>query len=297
MSYALRTTLMIGAFWLLAISAGWYQVHFRMEDTRKELLTKESKIQEELELSEELASNLGVLQAELDSLKSSWENRSKAIPKTEVSYETYDYINDIIAKHPSTLNFDFTAGDVGDTAGIRSANYQMIGEAKFIDLYRFIWYLEHLPRYIRLNSLQLFETKNERQPENALGVDHWVRFELSLTAQSADRTGFDEVQTAGFIVPPQAKYDPFSSAEKIVVTVPANEFNLPNIFESTLKAMTPEEIYLMDQNGMLKVLSFGDAVYLGYLLDILPDENRAVFELDQLQPPRQVSLEIKTTTK
>jgi hypothetical protein len=68
--------------------------------------------------------------------------------------------------------------------------------------------------------------------------------------------------------------------------------DLPNVFESKLRAMTPTQIYLTDQKGELKVLQLGDEVYLGHLVDILPDENRAVFDLNQLLPPRQVSLQI-----
>jgi len=48
----------------------------------------------------------------------------------------------------------------------------------------------------------------------------------------------------------------------------------------------------VDQKGELKVMNLGDEVYLGRLVDILPDNNQAVFLLDKLEPPQTVSLKI-----
>ncbi len=292
--HALRTTLIIGAFWLLVILSGGYYVHLSMRSQQKELQAKEKKVREQLEATEELASNLPSVQAELESVKNLWQYRSKAIPREETSHETYDYIDKILTRQKSSLNFDYISAGVLDSAGVRSANYQLVGEAQFVDLYRFIWYVEHLPRYLRINSLQLTENQTVAEDGENIAGEQWVHFDMSITALSADRQGFDEVQYAADINEPKGSHDPFEPPAKSVVTVPANDMQLPNVFESSLKALTPTQAYVLDQSGELKVLNIGDQVYLGSLIDILPDENRAVFNLDQLFPPRQVSLQIKT---
>ena len=290
--HALRTTIMLGAFWLLVIVTGGYLVHFRMSAKYKDLATKEAKIRETLTADEELAYQLPVVQTELDNVKNLWAYRSKAIPKQETSHETYEYLDHILTSSKTTLNFDYFAAEVGDSGGVRSANYKVMGEAKFDDLYRFIWSVEHLPRYLRINSLQMTQSLNKGEDQDEHTGDYWVHFELQFTALSADRPGFDEVQFASMESEPQNAFDPFRPPIKPEIAVPPNTLGLPNVFESSLKAMTLNQIYVVDQKGELKVLNIGDEVYLGRLVDILPDENRAVFQLDQLEPPQQISLKI-----
>lgn len=290
--HALRTTILLGAFWLLVILSCGYVVHFRMKAQAKELTVKETKIKEELTANQELASHLPAVQAELDRTRNLWVYRSKAIPKVESSHETYEYLDEILSKNKTTLNFDYFATEVGDTGGVRSANYHVLGEAKFNDLYRFIWSIEHLPRYLRINSLQMTQLLNKESEGDAHTGDYWVKWELTFTALSADRPGFDEVQYASTEPEPQNSFDPFRPPVKPEIVVPPNTLGLPNVYESSLKAMTPNQIYLVDQKGELKVMNLGDEVYLGRLIDILPDESRAVFLLDQLEPPQTVSLKI-----
>jgi Tfp pilus assembly protein PilO len=290
--HALRTTIILGAFWLLVILTLGYFVHFRMKAQAETLSAQETKVREELVVDEELASQLPVVQAEMDKVRNLWVYRSKAIPKKETSHETYEYLDNILTKNKSTLNFDYIAAEVGDTAGVRSANYRTIGEAKFNDLYRFIWSMEHLPRYLRINSLQMTQSLNKDDEESDNSGDYWVRFELHFTALSADRPGFDEVQFTSMETEPVGSYDPFLPPIKPEIHVPPNTLGLPNVFESSLRAMTPNQIYILDQKSELKVLNLGDEVYLGRLVDILPDENRAVFLLDELEPPQTVSLKI-----
>ena len=292
--HPLRTTLILGGFWLLVFLAGVYQVHFRMADKQEKLQTQEAKVSTELQADQEMVASLVSMQQELDNTKRVWTYRSKAIPRYETAHETYGYLDKILTRHQTTLNFDYLAVDVYDSNGVRASNYRVQGEAKFADLYRFIWYLEHLPRYIRLNSLTLSQTtKEQEKDDDMVDPERWVMFELIITAFSADRPGFDEVQYASEETAPEASYDPFEPPAAVVATVPPNLLDLPNIFESKLRAMTPTQIYLTDQKGELKVLGLGDEVYLGRLVDIVSDENRAVFDLDQLIPPRQVSLQIK----
>jgi len=291
MSYALRTTVLLGSFWLLVFLAGIYLVHFKMGSEEKDLIVKEHQLQEELSESEELVANLPAFNEDLEESRERWENRSKTIPKQEASHETYAYVDKILSSRKTTLDFDYYSTEEGDSGEVHYSNYRLSGEARFIDLYRFIWYIEHLPRYLRINSLQLAEESVEREGFDA--SKHWVRFDMSLSALSADRPGFDEVLYAADLKPPSGSHDPFRPPVKVVPKIPPNTKGLPNVFESTLRALTPTQAYLTDQNGELKTLELGDEVYLGKLADILPDENRVVFDLDRLYPSRRVSLSIK----
>ncbi len=292
MSYALRTTLILGGFWLLVFLVGLYQVNFRMAGKEEELLKKEQIVREELELNETLVASLPAIQEELDQSISDWENRKKLIPRHETSHGTYRYIDQILSRQKTTLDFDYMAKDVRDSAGVLYSDYEISGEARFIDLYRFIWYIEHLPRYLKLNSMELLETRIEGR-ESAT-KEKWVKFNIDLTALSADREGFDEIEYAVDINPTVKRHDPFSPPRKSKPKIPPNTRGLPNVFSSTLRALTPTQAYLIDQNGELKILALGDEVYLGKLIDIIPDKNEAVFDLRQIYPPRRVSLVVDT---
>lgn len=292
MSYALRTTLLLGAFWLLVFLVGVYQVHIRMRTDEENLTENEKDVREELELSESLVASLPAIEDELEEIKYAWEHRRKAITKSETSHETYDYLDQILTRRQTTLNFDYASVDERDSSGIHISDYDINGEARFIDLYRFIWYIEHLPRYLRLNSMEM--TENSHDAQKTTTSERWVKFRISLTALSADRPGFDAVQYAVEINPPGSSYDPFVPPQKATPKIPPNTRGLPNVFESSLRALTPTQAYLIDQKGELKILALGDEVYLGKLVDILPDENRAIFDLNQLYPPRRVPLVVNT---
>ncbi|MFH1861676.1 MAG: hypothetical protein ABH878_02585 [bacterium] len=291
MSHALRTTLILGAFWLLVILGGTYFVHFRLKDDEEKLRKRESQVGEELRMTEELVGNIPMIHEELTKSKRLWEQRSKEIPRLETAHQTYNYLDEILSKKRTELNFDYTAGDKGDTNGVHSANYLISGEASFADLYNFIWYIEHLPRYIRINAMQLMETTIEE--EGVAIPKSLVKFDMFVTALSADRPGFEEVQFASNVLPPSTGFDPFKPRIQRITQLPPNTLGLPEVFKCTLRALTPVQIYIVDQLGELKSLRVGDEVYLGTLADIVPDENRAVFKLDKMYPPQEYTLEIK----
>ena len=292
MSYALRTTLLLGGFWLLIFLGGVYQVHFRMSTQEEELTTQESEIREELEANEALVASLPMIQEELSAVELEWQNRNKSIPRAEAAHLTYDYIDKIVTKQRTTLNFDFIAKEQYDSNEVHYADYHVSGEALFIDLYRFIWYIENLPRYVEIKSVEMQEASPEEKTSPT--SQRWVKFNLYLSALAADREGFDTVEMIAGLKPVKDKHDPFSPPSKAKRKIPANRRGLPNVFSSTLRALTPTQAYLIDQKGELKILELGDDVYLGKLVDIRPEENRAIFNLDQLYPPRKVPLVLDT---
>ncbi|RJP80540.1 MAG: hypothetical protein C4524_03320 [Candidatus Zixiibacteriota bacterium] len=279
----------MGAFWLAIFLAGGYLVQVHLKARQEKLEARNKELQDDLRMKQNLIASYTTVESQLGAMQTVWAYRSKAIPRREAAHETYEYLDKILSRHSTSLNFDFLVLAVRDTGGVRSADYKLEGEARFPDFYRFIWYLEHLPRYLRINSMQLQDT--EAKKDGSRG-EHWVRFDLNLTAISADRPGFDQIHYTANVTAPADNYDPFRQPAKAVVSVPANTLGLPNVFETRLQAMTPTQAYVIDQNGELKVLNLGDAVYLGYLMDIFPDENRVVFYLNKLVPPRQVSLRI-----
>lgn len=292
MSHALRTTLLLGGFWLLVFMIGFYQVRFRMKAQEEKLLKKEQQVREELETDETLVSNIPAITQELEDTEQQWIHRTKIIPRTQTAHGTYDYLDRILKRHKTTLNFDFVAKGQRDSADVHYADYQITGEARFLDLYQFIWYLEYLPRYIQINSIDLAET-NPEDNKTSPGK-RWVHFTIDMTSLAADREGFDAIQQTVNVKPSNWAYDPFGLPRESKPKIPANTRGLPNIFSSTLRAITPNQVYLVDQKGALRVLSLGDEVYLGKLVDIIPDENRAIFDLNQLYPPRRVPLEVNT---
>ena len=112
MSHALRTTLLLGAFWLLVFLAGFYVVHFRMNSTAEALEATDAELAEELALDQDLVNNMPTIQVELASTKRAWEARQKFIPADQSSHDTYAYMDNILKSKASTLNFDFSAGEV-----------------------------------------------------------------------------------------------------------------------------------------------------------------------------------------
>jgi Tfp pilus assembly protein PilO len=286
---AWRSTLILFVFWILIFVGGGYYMEGYLKADQKALQARNEELQKELKSKQELVAKAVNLQETLGNLQNLWVYRSKSIPTSESAHQTYEYLDKILSREETTLNFDFIQGDIKDSAGVHSATYKLMGESKFEDFYAFVWYLEHLPPYLRINSVKLEESGTQKKESTNRS---WVSFELSLTAISADLPGFGEVEFVSDASAPVLGHDPFHRPAKEVVKLPANTRRLPNVFESTLQAMTPTQAYITDQTGDLKVLNLGDEVYLGYLFDILPDENRVVFYLNQMIPPRKISLYI-----
>ena len=286
---AWRSTLILLTFWILVFLAGGYYVEGHLKGKQKTLESREAALQEELEFNQNLVAQAVGMQERLEELQESWLYRSKAIPRTETAQKTYEYLDMILPDKKTSLNFDFVQNTKKDSAGIRRVNYKVTGEAKFEDLFSFVWYLEHVLPYLRVKSIDIEETSFEK---GGKAGRPWVSFELDLNAISVNWPGFEDVDYTLDISAPDIDFNFFLKPVKEVVRLPANRRGLPNVFESTLQALTPTQVYLIDQTGELKILSMGDEVYLGHLVDILPDENRVEFYLSQLIPPRKVSLSI-----
>lgn len=286
---AWRSTLILLTFWILVFIAGGYYVEGHLKGKQKTLEAREVALQEELEFNQNLVAQAVGMQEKLENLQESWLYRSKAIPRTETAQKTYEYLDMILPDKETSLNFDFVQTTKSDSAGIRRVNYKVTGEAKFEDLFTFVWYLEHILPYLRIKSIDIKETSFRK---GGKAGRPWVNFVLDLNAISANLPGFEDVDYAVDLSAPDIDFNFFRKPVKEVVRLPANRWGLPNVFESTLQAMTPTQAYLIDQTGELKILSMGDEVYLGHLIDILPDENRVDFYLSQLIPPRKISLYI-----
>jgi len=288
---AWRSTLILFTFWLMVFLAGGYYVEGHLKHRQEILVTKEKALQKDLVFKQGLVARAVDLQQRLGNLRNLWLYRSKAIPSTESPHQTYEYLDELISRRKgNSLNFDFAQLATRDSAGVHSTSYRVVGEAKFEDVFSFVWYLEHLPPYLRIDYIKI-EKANITAKKKANG--DWVSFETRLTAMAADLPGFEEVERDLSAKAPEIGYDLFRKPAKAVVKLPPNTRHLPNIFESRLQAMTPTEAYLIDQNGEMKVLKLGSDVYLGYLIDILPDAKRVDFYLNQLHPPRKISLYIE----
>ena len=264
---AWRSTLILLAFWILVFVAGGYYVEGHLKAEQETLEAREAALQEELEYNQNLVAQAVGLQEKLENLQESWLYRSKAIPRTETSQKTYQYLDMILPDKESSLNFDFVQTSSKDSAGIRRVNYKVIGEAKFEDLFTYIWYLEHILPYLRVKSIDIEETSFKK---GSKAGRPWVNFELELNAIAANRPGFEDVDYTLDLTAPDIDFNFFLKPVKDVVRLPANTRGLPNVFESTLQAMTPTQVYLIDQTGELKILKMGDEVYLGHLVEILP---------------------------
>ncbi|MDZ7680201.1 MAG: hypothetical protein U5J63_00480 [Fodinibius sp.] len=73
-------------------------------------------------------------------------------------------------------------------------------------------------------------------------------------------------------------YNPFYP---LIRSVKGNENNLVNVQQSSLVAVSSDQIFLIDQSGRMKKLSPGDEVYLGTLTEINVNQGTASFELNR----------------
>jgi hypothetical protein len=174
--------------------------------------------------------------------------------------------------------------------------YNLKGEGTFENLYRFLWYIENGRRLYKIQAITLKGNPVKEKAEEAAVT--LVVFEIELHAffssvpELAASIGWrDTIAT-----PPIG--NPFLAA--IAADLPPNTRGLVEVERSDLKAIIPGKAFVLDQTGIMRSLTEGDEVYLGYVSRIFPEQGRVEFTLNKAGIVEQFELRIRfesSTTK
>ncbi len=276
MSQAVRTTLIIGVFWILLSSVGLYWVYGNLDGKVTAARLQNKEIEEKMEKIHAEIVEFEKTESALKKLKSDWKNRKKIIPAQESTTFTYAYFNKIAEMCDSYLVYNFDHTGSGAHNQYYYSLYEIKGESTFKAFYRFIHALENLELFYEIHTLDV--SAAEIETEFTDEPFHGLSFRLVVKAYYG---GPGEYEQEGKLEPvnfPETGH-PFYPLVKD--KLPCNVRGLVNVEKSRLMALTSKWAYIEDQNGKLVKLTEGNEVYLGKLTGLDLEKNACLFTLNK----------------
>ena len=276
MNFATRNSLVLGVLLVLILLVGAYWTSLRQPEALHKLEDQIKKVDFELLNTPDLLSQYNSVHADLALWEQRWNLRTKDIPTQDVTAQTNAYFNSVIFSS-GRVKVDVQYGGVRQEPKFGYNIYSLRGEAPFHSLYRFIWYLENGRRLFKFNRLML-RGANSLEPGD-VEPQPAVQFELELRAYFTSLVELSSSVAWRDTTTTFVASNPFWPLVR--PELPRNTEGLVEVDRSDLKAVIPGKAFVTDQAGKLRTLSVGDAVYLGYVSRISPEEGKVEFVLNR----------------
>ena len=289
MSFKLRNTIVLGVFFLLVSGGGFVYWFFIQPKQLDSAVADIRRLERELQELPALIEQVKMLTSQYHDLKRKYDSRSKEIPVTDITSQTYAYMSRGIDE-AGFLRFNMTYAGAREFSnwGINSYLLQD-GEASFGNLYKFVYYLENGKRLYKINSLNLIQQEQVNQETGE--VKKWIAFSMELHAYYTKIPELSTSLAAKSLGLARAPFDPFNPIilQAISQNAPVGVINADNV---EVKAVLPGKAFILFQNE-LQVLHLGDRVWRGYVSKIIPQESKVVFTIDEGGIIRRIEKQIQ----
>lgn len=278
MSYALRNSILLGFLLCLVMGIGFYWVGIRQVRKVEELRVRQRELKGKLENVSAMLAIYDTTLAQLNHMKSRWQDRKWFIPNLDTPDRTLSYLEELLWLAEGNVQFDFLYKGLRNEKNYSVNTYTLEGEGKFENLYAVVWLLEHSPPFYTVDRLQI----DYREPDLETRTEKWdwVQFKMVFRAYFAPNSQFEELPPfLNFESPPKVAGNLFRPL--ITKTLPANHLGLLEVEGARLKGLTYDLAFLEDGKGKMHLLRKGDRVYMGRLEEININLNRAVFWLNK----------------
>ncbi|HNW61172.1 MAG TPA: hypothetical protein PKI62_15975 [bacterium] len=296
MTYAVRNTFFIAAFWTLVLASGFYYVYGHqagvMMKARRDNRLKQQRLQDLLALEQDRS----VLQGQLAQLDEFRQGRMGTLAAEESPGETFDYLLRELSRTHSGLEVDFALKGQDTFLSLERRTYEIKGIGGFRDFYDLLCFLEQGPVFYDVHKMEmsaLGADSEKGRPGNVtfnLEFNGYNRVEGPLissitpkeggVAQIADLVGQRSTRTEGrgrileTIQTASAK-SPAALAPRL------NTEGLPEIdSKSKVLAVMPGAAVVKDQKGRTVRLRSGDRVFGGTLSEIDVHKGTLSFSLE-----------------
>ncbi|GJQ19928.1 MAG: hypothetical protein HBSIN02_02830 [Bacteroidia bacterium] len=289
MSFKLRNTIVLGVFFLLVSGGGfvyWFFIQPKQLDTA---VADIRRLERELQQLPDLIEQVKNLTAQYHDLKRKYDSRSKEIPTSDITSQTYAYMSRGIDQAGFLkFNMTYTGAREFTNWGINAYLLQD-GEAEFDKLYKFVYYMENGKRLYKIHALNLIQ--QERIDEKTGETKKWVAFSMEVHAYYSKIPELATSLAAKSLGISRAPFNPFNPLilQTISNTAPPGVINADNV---EVKAVLPGKAFVLFGNE-LQVLHLGDRVWRGYVSRIVPQESKVVFTLDEGGIVRRVEKQIQ----
>ncbi|HLA68691.1 MAG TPA: hypothetical protein VJN65_03230 [Bacteroidota bacterium] len=277
MSFKLRNTIVLGVFFFLISGGGfvyWYFIQPKQLDSAQNTIRD---LERQLQELPALIEQVKALTAQYYDVRRKYDSRSKEIPETDITSQTYSYMSRGIDESGDVkFNMEYSGSAELPNWGY-NAYLLREGEASFGSLYRFVYYLENGKRLYKIHSLTL--DQREQITEETGEVRKWVAFSMELHAYYTKVPELSTSLAAKALGMMRAPFNPFNPLILATISTVAP----PGVIDASqveVKAVLPGKAFIL-YGGELQVLHLGDRVWRGYLSKIIPQQSKVEFILDE----------------
>ncbi len=296
MTYAVRNTLFIAAFWSVILAGGFFYVYGHQQKVilkaRNENRIKGQRLKDLLALERDRS----VLQDRLAGLDAFCQGKQGTIAAEESPGETFDYLLRELSRTKSDLSVDFSLKSQDSYLSLERRTYEIKGSGSFHDFYELLTLLEEGPVFYDVHQIEM--DANNPDPEKGRRGDVGFSLEFNgynrmegplitsitpsedLSPQIADLVGGKSYRGPGRLRTSSDQPATAGTAPAKPV-VPQNTEGLPEIDGRTkILAIMPGAAVLKDQNGRTVRLKPGDRVFGGTLAEINTKAGTLSFSLE-----------------
>ncbi|MCI0706460.1 MAG: hypothetical protein L0Y80_03115 [Ignavibacteriae bacterium] len=293
MSYKIRNTIALAVLFVLTAGGGGFWWGYWQPKELGALQTEIDKIEKELVNLPALVAEVEQLTVRYQDVRRKYDSRSKIIPASDLSSETYEYISQGIDE-AGFLKFGFEFGQPVARGDYSYNTYQISeGETDFGTLYKFIYFLENGRRLYKVSSLTM-DVREELDAETG-ETGRKILFSMGLQSffSKVPELGQSLAATALPLTPPP--YDPFNPVilQVLATEAPAGEIDASRV---EVKAVLPGKAYVLTSTGIV-ILHLGDKVWRGYVSRISPAESKVEFTVNEGGIIRTIEKKIDFVTK
>jgi hypothetical protein len=260
----------------------------------KTIAKKTAEVKRQLEDLPGLTEEVQQLTERYQDVKRRYDSRSKEIPLSDASSQTYSYMSNGIDQ-AGNIKFDmkFVGGENKDRWGFNTYHLAT-GEATFEELFRFVYYLENGRRLYKISSMTI--DVHEAIDEATQETIQSVTFQMDLQAyyvNNIPELGTSLAAKNLTMIPPISNPCKPLVSQVLATTPPAGEINADN---SDVKAVLHGKAFVL-VGGELLILHVGDKVWHGSVTAINPATSSVEYTLDEGGVGRKLLKRIKFEKK
>lgn len=273
MSFKLRNTVVLASLALLISAAGmiywkWYQPR-KLKDIAKEMQKTDQRINDMAGLLQKVEE----LDAQYKEVKRKYDSRSKEIPTTDVSSQTYAYMSrgqDESMTNGDIPKFNMTFEGAHQIGNYGYNSYKLTsGSGDFASIYKFVYYLENGRRLYKIRDITMGQ--RESVDPDTKETKSYLEFSMELDAYYSNIEVLATSLAAKSLTAVQAPFDPFHPLVLTTLSTeaPLNEIDISKI---DIKAVLPGKAFALNGDELI-LLHVGDKVWRGSVTKIDPSRS------------------------
>jgi hypothetical protein len=296
MTYEVRNSIVLLIFLILIGAGGAVLLNMKFGQNftkfEQELKAKNDQLKKLQETFAQIDGYAKQLKQNTDRLK----YYPKVILPEQTIHQTYRYLEEI-DRYGTFFNFRFNLVEVQRKDNVSKASYDLSGEGDFPKFIQFIRRLEYGSPLYKIESLRLKKKISKSPAEKTTDGD--LEIALRLNGVFFAQTEKPDLMALGPYADTNSELysylDPFQPL--ILDYLPPNTENLINVENSRLVALTANSAFIQDQQGAVREIKVGGAVYLGFLSKIDLNKGEALFLMDRGGISDMYVLQLKSSGK